>query len=132
MRTKKRDHITPVLRELHWLPISKRIEFKILLVTYKCLNGLAPSFLSDLLNPYQPKRNLRSTQHQLLHIPPTRLKTYGDRAFSVIGPTLWNKLPLKIRASPTAASFKKSLKTHLFGNDVKAPESRFHLGSGAI
>ena len=56
----KREHISPVLYELHWLPVQERIVFKILLMTFKCLNGLAPSYLSELIQKYIPPRNLRA------------------------------------------------------------------------
>lgn len=51
---RKFDHATPLLRSLHWLPINFRIDFKILLLVFKSLNDLAPSYLSDLLHPYLP------------------------------------------------------------------------------
>uniref|UniRef100_A0A4W3I893 Adhesion G protein-coupled receptor A3 n=1 Tax=Callorhinchus milii TaxID=7868 RepID=A0A4W3I893_CALMI len=68
-RTRLRDHITPTLARLHWLPIPQRIEFKNLILTYKAIHGLAPSYLSDLLSPYLPARTLRSSGSGLLHIP---------------------------------------------------------------
>ena len=88
--TRKHEHITPVLRDLHWLPVHERIRFKILLMTFKCLNQLAPSYLSDLLIHYRPSRTLRSSDKELLVQPRCHLKTYGERAFSFIAPKLWN------------------------------------------
>ena len=58
--TKKHDHITPVMRSLHWLPVRSRIIFKILLLVYKSIHGLAPAYLSELIKPYAPESNLRS------------------------------------------------------------------------
>jgi hypothetical protein len=55
-KSKSREHITPILKELHWLPIEQRIEFKILVVTYKALKGLAPQYITGLLTPYTPSR----------------------------------------------------------------------------
>ena len=113
--TRSRDHITPVLRDLHWLPVKYRIEFKLLLTTYKSLNNLAPSYLSALLIPHAPSRSLRSSDAGLLVVPrKIRLKTWGDRAFSVAAPTLWNTLPKHIRDAPSLSAFKTALKTHLF------------------
>lgn len=112
--TRKREHITPVLASLHWLPVTFRIDFKILLLVYRCVNGLAPEYLSELLTPYAPVRSVRSESQFLLNVPRSRLKTRGDRAFSVAAPKLWNNLPLHIRAAPTLDSFKSALKTHLF------------------
>ena len=57
-KTKKFQHISSVLRNLHWLPVTKRIEFKILTITYKALNGMAPSYICDLLQVHYPNRNL--------------------------------------------------------------------------
>ena len=71
-RTHKYEHITPVLIGLHWLPISYRITFKILLLTYKALNNLAPSYLSDLLSQRCNVRLLRSRSQELLSIPRSR------------------------------------------------------------
>ena len=65
-KAKSRDHITPVLRQLHWLPINQRIVFKVLLITFNIIHGYAPSHLSSLLEPYQPKRALRSATKRLL------------------------------------------------------------------
>ena len=56
MRVGKFDHITPSLITLHWLPISRRIEYKILLITYKALNDAAPSYIRDMLNVFKPAR----------------------------------------------------------------------------
>ncbi len=113
-RTGWLDHITPALYELHWLPVEYRINFKILLNTYKALNGLAPQYIRELLVPYAPSRTLRSSQQQLLTVPRCRLRTYGNRSFAWAAPTLWNTLPQTIRSASTLDSFKTSLKTHLF------------------
>ena len=114
MLTKKHDHITPVLKELRWLPVRKRIEFKILLLAYKSLHGTAPSNLREMLKEYVPPRTLRSTFKNLLCEPRTNIKTYGDRSFSVCAPKLWNQLPNNIWAAGSVAIFKRQLKTHLF------------------
>ena len=110
----KYQHITPILKELHWLPVSKRIEYKLLVLAFKALHGQAPSYLKDLLVWYEPPRSLRSGSQQLLFVPKTRLKTFGDKAFSVQAPRLWNSLPLHLRCESSLLSFKRSLKTLLF------------------
>ena len=110
-----REHITPVLFRLHWLPVQYHITFKILLLTYRALHGLAPSYLTALLTPYQPSRALRSGQQHLLRVPQTTLLTFGDRSFAIAAPKLWNSLPCKIREAASLGAFKKALKTHLFG-----------------
>ncbi len=59
-RSRKYDHITPILQSLHWLPIKFRISYKILLLAYKALNYLAPAYLTNLLSRYNPTHSLRS------------------------------------------------------------------------
>ena len=113
-RTKKSDHITPVLINLHWLPIEHRVIFKLLLCTYKALHGLAPDYLANLLTFYKPVRTLRSSRSNNLSVPRSRTSTYGDRTFACVSPRLWNQLPDFIRYSETLDSFKARLKTHLF------------------
>ena len=114
-RLRKFDHVTPALRELHWLPVAKRIEFKVLLLTFKCIHGNAPAYLQELIELKTSTRNLRSNNGTLtLHIPKPRTVRYGQRAFRNIAPKLWNKLPTHIRTQNTLDSFKKSLKTFLF------------------
>ena len=112
-RTRKYEHITPVPTKLHWLPIKFRIQFKVLLLVYKALNGLAPKYIKELLVPYKPRRHLRSEAKGLLDEPRTRLK-FGDRAFSISAPRLWNALPQHLKGSTSCQAFKKCLKTHLF------------------
>ncbi len=110
----KFEHITPVLKDLHWLPVEQRLEFKVLCLTYKALNGLAPQYLRDTLTPYKPARSLRSADQELLCIPKMRLKTIAARAFSSVAPTLYNAIPIEIHQAPSFECFKANLKTHLF------------------
>ena len=111
--TRKYDSITPVLKELHWLPVIFRIRYKVLLQVFESLNRMAPEYLSDKLT-LKSNRGLRSDDKKIIVIPISRLKSYGDRAFSVAGPTLWNQLPIDIRLCESLDSFKRKLKTHLF------------------
>ncbi len=111
---RKNEHITPILKSLHWLSVRFRVDFKILMLTYKALHGLAPQYLSALLTLYTPKRLLRSSQAGLLVVPQTRLRSVGDRAFSSYAPRLWNALPLQIREAQNLSIFKSYLKTHFF------------------
>ncbi|KAJ8397435.1 hypothetical protein AAFF_G00439840, partial [Aldrovandia affinis] len=113
-RTKKYEHISPVLASLHWLPINYRVDYKVLLLTYKVLHGLAPSYLTDLLHPYNPPRSLRSQDAGNLVVPRISKNTAGGRAFSYRAPLLWNSLPISVKESDTVSIFKSRLKTHLF------------------
>ena len=115
LRAKRRDHVTPLLRQLHWLPVERRIEFKLSCLVYKCLNGSGPKYLTDLLNLKTTSAHfLRSTDSLQLNVPKSRTVTYGDRSFSVAGPTIWNSIPIAIRRAGSITSFKRGLKFHLF------------------
>uniref|UniRef100_H2ZWV8 Uncharacterized protein n=1 Tax=Latimeria chalumnae TaxID=7897 RepID=H2ZWV8_LATCH len=107
------DHITPVLLELHWLPVQWRITFKVLVLVFKALNGLGPDYLQHLLTPYVLARPLRSLHGLLLKVPMMRTKV-GERSFSFYAATSWNALPINVRTSPSLSTFKSSLKTFLF------------------
>ena len=115
-KKKRRDHMTPVLKELHWLPVRSRIHFKILLLTFKCLIGMAPEYLCDLITPYTPPRTLRSNSTLTGSLVEQRYKRlkHGGRTFSSAAPLLWNCLPTEIRNATTVCTFKSLLKTHLF------------------
>ena len=83
VKASRYDHITPILKTLHWLPIRYRTEYKLLLLTFKALHHLASSYLADLLQLYHPTRTLRSSPDALLTARSARLRNYGDRAFRV-------------------------------------------------
>lgn len=89
-QTRSFNHITPVLASIHWLPIHFRIDFKILLLTYQTLHGLAPKYLAELLRPYE------------------------QTAFAVKAPILWNSLPMDSRSTKSVSVFKSYLKTYLY------------------
>ena len=110
----RRDHISPILFKLHWLPVEFRIKYKILLITYRALHCLAPNYITELLVPYTPPRTLRSSTEQLLVVQKYRLKNFGARSFETAAPALWNSLESQIRLQKTLTSFRRSLKTNLF------------------
>ncbi|KAK0134910.1 hypothetical protein N1851_029372 [Merluccius polli] len=124
--TRSRDHITPILQNLHWLPVPQRIQFKILLLTHKALHNQAPSYLTDLLHPYTPPRHLRSSDANLLTVPKTKHRTWGDRAFSVAATTLWNSLPKHIRLGFLlfCSSFRPSICRVSSGRALRKRSSR--------
>ncbi|KAK7087711.1 hypothetical protein V1264_021725 [Littorina saxatilis] len=117
LKKRKRDHITPLLRSLHWLPVDTRISYKLSTLVYKCLNDSAPEYLQSSLDMYtQPSdRPLRSAADPLrLHIPRSKLASAGQRAFPSAAPSVWNSLPLELRQSPSLDAFKSRLKTQFF------------------
>ena len=113
----KRDHISHIIRDLHWLPIKKRIIFKLMLIVFKSIHNAAPSYLTELLKPYHPAANLRPGSRELLIIPNSKMKSFGDRAFSIAGPRLWNSLPMNIRKADSVQQFQSLVKTYLFNLD---------------
>ena len=106
--TRKYDNITPVLKA-----VRSRAKYKVLLQVFKSLNGMAPQYLSDKLS-LKENIGLRSDNKNMLKVPKSRLKSYGDRAFSVAGPSIWNTLLDNLRLCSSLDSFKRLLKTHLF------------------
>ena len=111
-RSRKCDHIIPILLDLHWLPVSERIKFKILQLTFKALHQQSPTYIQDLITRYLPSRSLRSSSTLSLNPVSFNLKTDGSRTFSVPAPELWSKLTDDIRS----CFFKYKVKTHLFKN----------------
>ena len=109
--TSRYEHVTPLLIQLHWLPIEQRITFKIAVITFKALH--------DLIKP-TPGRLLRSSNQLLLSTSKFNLKTYGGRSFTIAAPSVWNALPFELRSCNSLSSFKSKLKTWLFkiGYDV--------------
>ena len=112
--TSRYEHVTPLLIQLHWLPIEQRITFKIAVITFKALHGAAPSYITDLIKPYTPGRLLRSSNQFLLSTSKFNLKTYGGRSFTIAAPSVWNALPFELRSCNSLSSFKSKLKTWLF------------------
>ncbi len=109
-----RQPMTPILRELHWLPISHRVNFKVLTMCYQCVYGTAPTYLCELVSLYKPKRILRSAQDNLLLTVSSHKTKFAQKCFALQAPILWNRLPYSIRASKSLAIFKRDLKTYLF------------------
>ena len=118
-RSPRRNHITPVLRDLHWLRINDRIIFKILILTYKAVTGVAPAYLCEIIeltNKSTTVRTREAADPLLLRIPPlSKLcsNTYFERSFMYAAPTLWNDLDIDIRMLPFSL-FKSRVKTLLY------------------
>ena len=112
--------MTPLLREVHWLRMSQRIDYKLAVLVYRCFNGLAPSYLANDLQcvaDLDARRCLRSASTSTLVdvvVPVTRLSTVGDRAFPVAAARVWNSLPADVTSSPSLSTFKRRLKTELY------------------
>ena len=97
-RTSRYTHITPILSQLHWLPIQHRTKYKILTHTFKALHDESPTHIKQLLKICKPNRALRSKELVIsLVVPKSRTVTYGDHNFMTIAPKLWNDLPVSVR-----------------------------------
>jgi len=115
---KKFDHIMLVLRDLHWLPVHQKIKYKLAMSVYKCLCGLAATYLADdclAISAIASKRHLQSTRTGTLSVLRT-MTTLGMRSFAVAGPVIWNSLPAALQtATLSPLTFARHLKAHLFG-----------------
>ena len=115
-----RDHdsMSRALIGLHWLPVDKRIVYKLLLYTFNALHYLAPGYLCELVVPYVPRRVLRSAELNLLTVPQGKPGKYGSRTFARASANLWNSLRGEraawLKNSQILESFKRNLKTFLF------------------
>ena len=109
------DPATPLLRTLHWLPVSERIKYKVGCMCFNVVTNNAPRYLTELLPLYSNLEKLRSSNDTRKFAGGKfRRKTHGYRAFECYAPTFWNSLPYNIRYSPSIETFKSRLKTYLF------------------
>ena len=114
LKKPKIEHVTPMLKELHWLPVEERILYKTSAIIFKTLSNSAPDYLFELLEFYNPPRKLRSSADKTrLKKPKVRTQS-GARSFNCFGPSAWNILPVELRECSKIEIFKKHLKTHLF------------------
>ena len=113
LRKDRKHDSKELLRLLHWLPVQKRVDFKIACLVFKSLNNLSPSYIQDLIEIYKPTRTLQSSASISLKapIPPN---AFVGRAFSFNAPKIWNNLSHGTRSCKSLQSFKKCLKTEFF------------------
>ena len=114
LRRGRREHVTPMFLRLHWLPVRARIIYKVGVMCFKCIDGTAPPYLSDLVDLYDPPRALRSGGRYLLRTPKRGSRRLSDRSFVHFAPSVWNSLPLSLRSMSGEPAFKSNLKTFLF------------------
>ena len=112
LRSSKWSSATANLKQLHWLPVRERIQFKTLLLAYKALHGMGPKYLTGMLTWHHPARALRLAEFPALEVPGYKTK-YGQTTWGVQAAALWNALPHEVSGAETVTSFKKRLKTHL-------------------
>ena len=116
-KTPKSVRITPLLHDLHWLPTSSPIQYKIALICFHIVSGTATLYLSDLLHVLNSPRSLRSASDtRTFRVPRMGRNTLGERSFQYTRPVICNSLPLSVRHSPSLTSFTLKMKTHLFSS----------------
>jgi len=114
LQAPRRSHAQPLLRELHWLPIQYRIEYKVAVLTFKSRSSAtAPTYLSRHIKARVSERTLRSSGVPLLYKPFTRTD-FARQAFRCSAPTVWNSLPETIISVDSLSVFKSRLKTYFF------------------
>jgi hypothetical protein len=114
---RKFDHVTPLLRDLHWLRVPERITFRLATLAYRCQHDRAPRYLATQLHrvaDMEARRRLRSASTAALDVPRTAHPTIGDRAFSVTAAKAWNSLPPTVQSSESLDIFRRRLKAELF------------------
>ena len=114
LKKKRSDSATPLLTYLHWLPVEKRIIYKICTIVYKSMNTDCPGYINDMISLYTPSRNLRSSKYTTLLVKPKIHRIIGKQSFIFSAPHFWNSLPRHIRCSHSLQTFKSQLKYYLF------------------
>jgi len=118
----------PILRDLHWLRIAERIDFKLSVLCFRCLHSMAPPYLADDLHRVahiEARRRLRSASTAMLVVPRTRLSTIGDRTFPVVAPRIWNNLPQHVVSLSSLPTFKRHITIVLFSRSFPRQLNRF-------
>ena len=116
------DHITPLLHSLHWLPVAERIAFRLAVLTYRCLHGSAPEYLTSLLqcvSGIHTRQRLRSASSSDLIMPRTIRSTIGERSFQSAAASTWNALSHSVCSSISVLQFRSRLKTELFASSYQ-------------
>ena len=113
---KPNDHVTAALKNLHWLPVKQRVEYKLCLLMHKVSVGQAPEYMKDMVTACSEVSSLARLRSSTSgdYIIPRTIRKLGERAFSVSAPSLWNALPSDIKSTQCTTTLKKLLKTHLF------------------
>ena len=114
--TRRCEHITPTLWQLHWLPVRQQIQYKLASLAFRALSGLAPDYLASdcQMVAVSERRSLRSAERRVCHVP-RQNSTFGDRSFVAAGPRTWNELPFSLRDTGLSlTTFNEQLKKYLF------------------
>jgi len=118
-RRRKFDHVSPLLKELHWLQVPDRITFRLSVLAYRCQHNMAPRYLTVQL---QQASNVgyrhypRSSSSAMLDVPRTEHVTIGGRAFSSTAARVWNSLPTAVQSSESLDIFRRLLTSEMTRN----------------
>ena len=115
--TSKFDHVSPLLKELHWLRVPECVTFRLAVLAYRCQHNTAPRYLAAQLQQASNvgyRQRLRSSSSAKLDVPRTEHVTVGGRAFSSTAARVWNSLPTAVQSSESLDIFRRRLKTELF------------------
>ena len=121
---RKYCHLTPILKQLHWLPMKYRCMFKTATLVYKFLHSGSPSYCQPFMSPRSCSYITRRSHpdRKYLTVPPFRSSVFKsvkhfDHSFAFNAPKTWNELPHDVCSAVSVASFRKKLKTYLFAKD---------------
>jgi hypothetical protein len=124
---KKRQHITPVLANLHWLPVEKRIVFKFALLTFKALQLQEPEYIRTLISLHAPSGALRSADQHLLMVPTYKTSKYGGVAFATAAPRIWNALPINVSTCSSLQTFKSKYYYYVPVRQIRSQDTHLLL-----
>ena len=110
--SRKFDHVTPLLRELNWLPVKEQLIYRDSVLIFKCQNDLAPQYLTSKFTKRSNIHTHNTSTRNSLQIPLYR-KSIGQHTFSYRGANTWNNLCNELRQSASLTSFKRTLKDTL-------------------
>ena len=113
---RKYESIMPLLKKLHFLPVKYRIQFKVAMLVFKCLNNMAPEYLAAFISTRDIKRRSSRLDDDfyLLEVQKPPRFTRTEAAFSYYGPSIWNGLPYSLRCLTDIEQFKQKLKSYYF------------------
>ena len=123
LQAPRRSHAKPLMRQLHWLPVQHRIDYKVSVLTYKTLNTSVPRYLSQRINRRINARTLRSTATPLL-MQPFACTNFAKRSFRCAVPPVCNSLPVSVIGSDSLSVFKYWLKRSYFVGPLTRTHSR--------
>ena len=115
-QTPRHYHISSILKELNWLQVTQRCQYKILVITFKVLHNEAPAYIANLFNWYTPARTLRSASTTSLVPNKNKTVMLGRRLIDTTSAALWNNLPNDIKFARNIIHFKKLLRPFITSN----------------